>query len=173
VRILVGTGVYLLALSVSLGTAFLLQGYTIRHAFAYETDKALYVSMTPMDPDSLARLAKVAEADPRTRAHLAAQGGEEARFINYVMPWEWSVPEIPMNNIQGHHTPKGWDARKSKIVYTRAVFSRGDLVEGREILRRALRTVPVAEVWIEEGRIARVLDPPRTLFFGPVPVPLF
>jgi protein-S-isoprenylcysteine O-methyltransferase Ste14 len=168
---------WVLAFAVGLGTAlavaFLLRGHMLRSLYAADVGAGVYVSLTPLDTCTVARVARTAEADRRVRALLTTSMSEGARLISYVMPWEWSIPEIPMNNARGHRTPDDVDRRRHKIVYTRAVFSERATARGHDILRLAVRSEPVGEAWIdEEGRVARVLSPPEKGFYGSVPVPL-
>jgi protein-S-isoprenylcysteine O-methyltransferase Ste14 len=168
---------WVLAFAVGLGgalaVAFLLQGHMLRSLFAADVGAGIYVSLAPLDGGTIERAARTAEADRRVRALLAGPVGEGARLIGYVMPWEWRIPEIPMNDARGHRTPDDVDRRRHKIVYTKAVFSGRANARGRNILRLAVRSEALGEAWIdEEGRVARVLNPPETGFYGSVPVPL-
>jgi hypothetical protein len=90
------------------------------------------------------------------------------------MPWEWTVPEIPMNDTEGHRAPDDYDHRRHKVIVTKAVLRGDSMARGLDILRDAVRTESVAEAWLDqEGRVARVLGPPEKTFYGTVPVPLF
>ncbi len=160
------------SLAITLGMALGAQEYSIRHLFTYPTDDAVYVALTEVLGDELQRVADAAGADPRVIERVRGTG-KGSRFVNYVMPWEWAVPEIPMNDVDGHHAPRAFDPRRSKIVYARAVLPPGG-ARSLDIVRRAVRVEPVAEAWIDEsGAVVRVLGPPRKTSYGAVPVPVF
>jgi hypothetical protein len=174
VRLATGALAYATALALALLLAFASQAYTLRHLIAYAAGDAVYLALTPLDAATLQRVAQAAAADRRVRLRLAPVTGQGARLINYVMPWEWAVTEIPMNGVRSHHTPDDYDRGKYKIVYTRAVLPTDATAQGLDILRSAARTEPVGEAWIDdEGRVARVLEPPNEIFYGTVPVPVF
>ncbi len=173
-RIMVGACLYVAVLLLSFGVAFAMQTYTIRHLFAYYGEGSAYIALNRVDRGALQQLAGIATADPRVRDRLGVLGREKVRFINYVMPWEWAVSEIPMNGAREHHTPVDHERGRFKIVYTRAVLRTDRDVQGPDILRYTIRTTPVLEVWIDaEGRVAHVLDPPDLTFYGDVPVPIY
>jgi len=172
-RTLAGALDFVVVLAAALAAAFLLQAHMLGSLFSADVGAGVYVSLTPLDGDTIARAARNADTDPRVRALLAVPATEGARLIGYVMPWEWGVPEIPMNDARGHRTPDDVDRRRHKIVYTRAVFPGRATARGRDILRLAVRSEPLGEAWIDErGRVSRVLTPPEAGFYGSVPVPL-
>jgi protein-S-isoprenylcysteine O-methyltransferase Ste14 len=165
---------YAAALSSALGLTLALQAYTLRHLYTATADDAVYLALTPLAQGELRRVVQRSTADSRVRARLDRVTGPRARFIDYVMPWEWAVPEIPMNELDGHRAPGDYDRRRHKIVITKAVLRGDPAAQGLDILRRAKRTEFVAEAWLDsEGRVTRVLGPPATTFYGVVPVPVF
>lgn len=174
VRVAAGLLTYVTALALAFFIASAIQSYTLRSLFTYHTRNAVYVSLPPIDRGALQRLANKTGADQRVRARLEAGPGERIRFINYVMPWEWSVSEIPMNGARGHNTPSDCDRRRFKIVYTRTLLRTDANVQGLDILRYAIRTEPVTEAWVnEDEQVAQVLGPPAKTVYGTVPVPVF
>jgi protein-S-isoprenylcysteine O-methyltransferase Ste14 len=174
VRVAAGLLTYIAALALAFLIASAVQLYTLGNLFTYQANNAVYVSLLPIDHGTFQRLSNKARADQSVLARLEAVPGERTRFINYVMPWEWSVAEIPMNGAFGHNTPDGYDRRRFKIAYTRALLRTDFNVQGLDILRYTIRNEPVGEAWIDEnGQVARVLGPPTKLFFGTVPVPIF
>jgi protein-S-isoprenylcysteine O-methyltransferase Ste14 len=174
VRVAAGLLTYVIALALALLIASAIQSYTLRNLFTYQAHNAVYVSLPPTDRGTLQRLANKASADHRVLARLEAVPGKETRFINYVMPWEWSVSEIPMNGPRGHNHPGDYDRRRFKVVYTRALLRTDVNVQGLDILRYTIRNEPVGEAWVDEnGQVARVVGPPAKTVYGTVPVPIF
>jgi hypothetical protein len=162
------------ALTLALGLAFGLQAYSLGHLYTYQADDVVYVSLTPVEMATLRKVAQVAASDERVHARIDAATGEGEQLISYVVPLEWEVPEIPMNNVNDHYTPGDYDRRRHKLVFTRAVLRNAARVQGLDILRYAARTEPLVEVWIdEEGRVARVLESSGRTIYGNVPVPAF
>jgi hypothetical protein len=158
----------------ALAFAFVLQTYTLQHLYTVQADGIVYLSLAPLDKPELQRIVQTALDEPRVYTRVNALAGPQTRFIAYVMPWEWEVPEVPMNAVSGHRAPENYDRRRHKVTLNIAVL-RGNLdVQGLDILRQAIRTEPVAEAWIDaEGRVSRVLGPPKKTFYGTLPVPVF
>ncbi len=165
---------YAAASSLTFGLAWAMQGYSVRHLYSYSTDDTVHVALTGRQRDALARIAARTAADPRVLERLGSATEMGSRFIAYVMPWEWVIPEVPMSGAEAHRAPAKFDPRRFRVVYTRAVLSGTRTVKGLDILRYALRVEPVAEVWIdEEGRVSRVIGPPDKTLYRTVPVPVF
>ncbi|MCC6398607.1 MAG: isoprenylcysteine carboxylmethyltransferase family protein [Bacteroidetes bacterium] len=174
VRLVAGVTAYAAVLLLAIGIGFAVQLFTHRHLFTYHAANAVYISLRPLDETTLQRIAQTALSDPRVQERLDLVEANGGRLINYVMPWEWGVTEIPMNGLRGHNTPGDHDPRKHKVVFTRALLRGHAEVHGLDILRHTIRTEPVAEAWIDEsGQVARVLDPPDEVPYGTVPVPVF
>jgi protein-S-isoprenylcysteine O-methyltransferase Ste14 len=173
-RLLAAVSAYSVALTLALGLAFAMQVYSLQHLYTFQVDDAIYISLTPLDLATLQRIARVATYDEQVRARIEATTDDAARLIMYVMPWEWGVTEIPMNDVKDHRAPGDYDRRRHKVVFTRAVLPNDARVQGIDIVRYTVRTEPVAEAWIDEnGAVERVLGPPDRPFYGTVPVPVF
>jgi hypothetical protein len=130
-----------------------------------------------MDPRALSRLVVLASSDPELRARLASAAPGTSRFINYVLPADWYVPEIPMSAPPGadcHHTPKPSDPNRYRIVFTRAELGSHADSLGPEILLFAERRTPVVEAWFDlrQGRLERLADAPTEIPYAGVPMPV-
>jgi protein-S-isoprenylcysteine O-methyltransferase Ste14 len=173
-RLLTGILAFVATAALALGLAFASQAYTLRHLYTDVSDDAVTLSLTPLDAATSKRLVQTATADERVRIPVGEAAGRGARRVVYVLPWEWEVPEIPMNDVTDHHAPADYDRRRHRLVFTQALLRSRSEARGLDILRHAIRTVPLAEAWIDEqGRVARVSGPPEKTFYGTVPVPVF
>jgi protein-S-isoprenylcysteine O-methyltransferase Ste14 len=162
------------ATSLALGAAFVLQTYSLSHLYTYNTEHTVFVSLTPLDKATVERVARTAIADPKMKERIDAAIYSGSRLINYVMPWEWGMSEIPMNNAGCHETPENFIRGRFKVVFTRAMLNSDDDVRGIDIIRSAFRTVPEGEVWVNEaGQVAKFLRPPDKIFYGDAPVPIY
>ena len=158
----------------AIGIGLAVEASCHRHLFTHHADNAVYISLRPLEKTMIQRIAHTASSEPRVQERLDSAERNDGRFINYVMPWEWGVTEIPMNGPRGHNTPGDYDPRKYKVVYTRALMRGHAEARGLDILRYTIRTDPVAEVWIDEcGQVVQVLGPPDEVYYGIVPVPVY
>lgn len=171
-------GGYVLALALATLLAQGIRHHVIDSLYALRTDNSVYLSVARMSEAELARVARIANRAPAVAAAVAA-AGENAKFLNYVVPTEMYVSEIPMTlkegEIFGHSIPENRDPTKYKVIFTQAVFGRGGLPEGGDILRQAVNKYPLVEVWVDlqNKAVEKSLPPPEVPFYGNRQVPLF
>jgi hypothetical protein len=152
--------------------------------YALYSEDAVFISVTEVDERTLEHLVVTALADPEVRTRLARAGsGASTKVINYVLPAELYVSEIPMNPVEGagagahgeHFLPRDYDRSSYRIVFTRAEVRTGDEVEGKGILLNAVRRVPIVEVTIDllQNTVAEIKEPPASVAYEGIPVPLY
>jgi len=101
-----------------------------------------------------------------------------AKFINYVLPGEWHVSEIPMNDVQGgrgHHFPSDYNKNLYKIVFTKADLRTNQDVNGKGLLLNTVKRTPIVEVWLDlsQSKVFKVANPPTIIEYENVPVPIY
>jgi protein-S-isoprenylcysteine O-methyltransferase Ste14 len=132
-----------------------------------------------LDADTIAKLVSIAKAEPRVQSALAQTHDDTTRFINYVMPVDLMVSEVPMHvppgARTGHQSPSTQDQRRYKVIFTQAHFGAAARPEGRTILRRAIHKTALIEVWIDRAtqQVVDVYDPPAEVLYDGIPVPVF
>jgi protein-S-isoprenylcysteine O-methyltransferase Ste14 len=89
--------VYAAVLFVAFGGARRTHDHAVSSVYVHATAVSVYVSLGRLDPDTIAGLARVAAAHPEVQAALGGHAGPDARFINYVMPVDLEVSEVPMH----------------------------------------------------------------------------
>ena len=185
VRLLPGIGsvprallIYAGCLGAALAVGRGLQHLSIRSLTTLYREDSAYVAVSELDRDPLSRVALVAAADPRVAAALRAtrEGGGRA-FINYVLPADAFVPEIPMSAPAGvhcHQASRGQDLTHYRVVFTRVERSRSAQPRGPAILLDAVTRTPVLEAWVDlaGGRVERVAAPIPEARFAGTPVPI-
>jgi hypothetical protein len=116
---------------------------------------------------------KTALEDPDVRRRLDA-AGRPAAFLNYALPAEWAVPEIPMTGRgRGHHHLADYDRGAYRLVFTLAELTRP--ARGSEILLHTASRTPLVEVRLDARRgIVVGIDPPAaSVPYEGIPVPVF
>ena len=177
-RFLAILALYVLVSVAAIALASGLKSWTLDSLYALYNRDAVYISVGKLEKDTLEQIVAIALADSEVQARLES-GQDEAKFINYVLPKEWYVEEIPMNpveGVRGHHYPASHDENLYKVVFTRARLRTEHKVEGKEILLNTVRREPVVEVWIDllQGRVTDIKDITVTRYedMG-IPVPLY
>jgi protein-S-isoprenylcysteine O-methyltransferase Ste14 len=177
-RVAVWTLCYVAALAMAALLGLTAKSHAVANLYAHYTDDAAFVSVGSMVEAEIAEMAEIATRDARVAGALT-EAGEDARFVNYVLPTELYVSEIPMHVPEGtattHTFPSDYDRNRYKIVFTQAEFGPGPLPEPTDIVREALNKKPVVEAWVDRasGRVVQVLPPPAEAFYDGMPVPLF
>jgi protein-S-isoprenylcysteine O-methyltransferase Ste14 len=144
-------------------------------AALYEHDTAV-ISTAYLDHAELDSIYRTARADPEVRRALGQVGG--ARFIVYVVPSEWLLPDLPLDAVApaggGHHVPADFDRTRYKVLFTRARLH-GDAPSGADIVRAAYGRDPliVAHVDAREWKVTSVAAPPPHVQWGDISTPMF
>ena len=177
-------GLWALCFASTLGAAALIgravQSHAVNNLYAHYTEDAAYVSVGAMPEGHITELAELARRDPRVANALdEADDGDTTRFINYILPTEMYVSEIPMHLPPGavttHTLPENPASGRYKIVFTEAAFGPGPHPEAAAIVKEALNKSPIIEAWIDRSarRVVRVFPPPAEAFYDGMPVPIF
>ncbi len=178
-RILSVASVFVLAAAVAIGLASWIRGWAVDSLYTLFTADSAYISLGEIDGSKFRAIVETAGRAKEVRSRLDRSTTDEARyFINYVLPVEWYVSEIPMNPVKGakgHHSPASADENRYKIVYTLARPIAGHAANGRDLLLNTVARTPVMEVSLDlMGREdLRIDEPPDTARYAGIPVPIF
>ncbi len=165
---------YMVVSLVGLGVASFINTLAIDSLYALYTKDAASISVAQIDQSTLKRVMEIAQADPSVQAKLPA----DAKFINYIVPAEWNISEVPMHHrtdVDGHYSPANYDHNLYKIVFTKAELRTNATAEGKEILTSASRRFVVTEVWINlaENKVTEVKGIPAEITYENIPVPVY
>jgi len=179
-RYLAIAGLYLLVAGVSVAMANGLRDFTLKSLYAFYTKEAAYISVAKLDQDNLERIVSIALADKEVRRKIGnSEENKSTKFLNYVIPAEWYVSEIPMKRASsvkgGHHHPADYDQNVFKIVFTKVDLRTEKKTEGKEIILNAIRRTPVAEVKVDlaKNKVSEIDDPVTKIKYENIPVALY
>lgn len=169
---------YIVTVSAAIGVANGLKNWSLDSLYGYYTPHSAYVSISKIDPVTLENIAAIAMQDVAVQNRLAAAiPSRNAKFINYVLPTTWNVPEIPMNPVgAGHHeNPQVYDRSQYRVVITRAEVRSEIQPAGRSILVNTLRRIPLLEIVVDLNRqaVVSIQNPTQDYRYDNVPVPVF
>jgi protein-S-isoprenylcysteine O-methyltransferase Ste14 len=167
---------YTMVLAAGITGASIVETYSLDSLYTYSTAGSVTVSVVKMNPVILQTIVETALSDDDVRKRLTGNG-EGARYLNYVLPAEWYVSEVPMETKEGfyHSQPEDYDRNLCKIIFTRVDLRRADYEGATGFLRQVTRRVPVAEVWIDIGRkrVTEVRNPPPAVKYENIPVAIY
>jgi protein-S-isoprenylcysteine O-methyltransferase Ste14 len=174
-------GLYVLTVIVSMGVARGVQSLALESLYAFYSNGSAYLSVTKMDPDTLERLAEIALANEEVRGRLDEVGDSaNARFLNYVLPIDRYVSEIPMNAVEGaggHHffSSPDHDKNSYKIIFTKADLRAERDSKGKKLFLDIVRRTPVVEVCLDlsQGKVTKIQQPSAIIKYENVPVSVY
>jgi hypothetical protein len=171
---------YLLAAAVSIVAANGVRNYSLKNLYILYTKEAAYISVSKVDQDTLKRIVAIALTDEKVMAKLdCVKDRRTAKFLNYIMPSEWYISEIPMKRLTsangGHYHPAHYDKNLYKIVFTTVDLRTNKEVEGKELILNVVKRIPIAEVKVDltRNRVSEVADPATTIKYENIPVALY
>jgi protein-S-isoprenylcysteine O-methyltransferase Ste14 len=172
-----GIGVlWFVAVPVAVMLGFVLRDHSLaRLAAIYEPNTAV-ISTAYLDRADVDAIYRIARADPEV-ARAVEQPGD-ARFIVYVVPSDWFLPDLPLDPLttsrSGHYVPADFDRTRYKVLFTRARLH-DHTVSGPDIIRAAHGRDPVivAHVDTGEGTVTGVSAPPPHVRWGDISTPMF
>ena len=172
---------YLFSLLVSIGLARGIQSFALDSLYALYSANSVYLSVGRMAPETMEALIGIAGSDVRVRTKVDDTGsGLKAKYLNYLLPADWYISEIPMNmkgEGSGNHFLGLPDSQKDlyKIIYTRAVLKQGMEAEGKDLLLNIVHRVPIVEVWVDLSRrkVIDVKTPPAAGRYEKVLLPIY
>ena len=172
--------VYMVTCIAAIALANGLRTWSLNNLYTLDTRGAVYLSVSKADPNTLKRIIDIALSNPDVSGRLKSEKEcDDLKFVNYILPAEWYVSEIPMNPVEGthggHFHPARYDRTLYKIIFTRAELRTGQAAEGKDILVKTKKRRPVVEVTVDlsRERVSRITAPPTTTKYENIPVPVF
>jgi protein-S-isoprenylcysteine O-methyltransferase Ste14 len=89
---------YLSTLAISLGLAMGIQTFSLNRLYLYTAGNTAYLSVSRLEEEQLKQIAEIAIDNEEVQARLnQKQMGMNTNSLNYVIPAEWYISEIPMH----------------------------------------------------------------------------
>lgn len=170
---------FILTLFAGVGIARGLNSLTLNSLYAFYTNDSAYVSVSKIEQDKLENAIKIASANEEVKIRLEKAGGNQnTKFLNYVLPGEWYVPEIPMNGINGvvrHNNPQNYDKNMYKVIFNKADMRANQEASGKDIISNVAKREPVVEVWIDvaERKVVKIQEMPEKIMYENIPVAVY
>ncbi|HAK60139.1 MAG TPA: hypothetical protein DCO77_07115 [Nitrospiraceae bacterium] len=179
-RIAVSVVLYIVLVTMAVGLGMVLRNYSLSCLSSLYMNDTAVLSPALLTDTELRTAFHTAKQSKSVRARLN-NAAESARFLVYVVPIEWRLPDLPMEVEQkghrghrGHHVSTDFDRRLYKVLFTRA-RTHAPAMTGKDIVKKAYGRDPIilAKVNIETRRIIGVETPPPHVRWGDIPTPLF
>lgn len=179
-RVGIGLLMYALTLTLALALAFVLRDYSLSKISTYYSGNSATIAAAYLPEVELKRIVDMALNDPRIAERLGSAGNGSAQpSLNYVVPTEWYLADIPMEaipeEIHGHHQPDDYDRTRYKVLFTEARLRTAAPVRGEEIITQTYGRKPIVLAYVDTaaGRVTEIVTPPEHVRWGDIPTPLF
>ncbi|MFZ5642879.1 MAG: methyltransferase family protein [Bacillota bacterium] len=177
-RLISVLALYIFLTATAIGMANLLKSYSLDNMYTFFTADSATISVSKVEESTLKRIGELALSSGEVQNKIKNKPGADSKLLNYVLPADWYVPEIPMNEIGpglGHHFPENYNKSLYKIIITRANLINSENAQGKDIILRATGRIPLIEVTVDlsQNKILKINDPPAKIRYENVPTPLF
>lgn len=178
-RLFVVLGTYLLYLTTFLILGIALRNYALSHIATYSTNQLVAVSVARLDRETLREVVEIASNCPEVQ--LALGNGSSSRLLLYVVPREWTIPELGMigtkdehdmvSNPGTHGNSPEFDRTALVVLFTEPIMPSHQL----NILESALSYSPILEAFVDlKGhRVVSIKERTDKGKWEGIPVPIF
>jgi len=107
------------SVAVAVGAGMLLRDWSLTRIAAIFAEDTAVISTAYIGDEDLEASYRIARSDPRVQDLLGQTPA--ARFIVYVVPSEWFLPDLPLDTVNlpgGHHVPPAFDHCKRPADHT-------------------------------------------------------
>ncbi len=173
-RLVAALGVYALVVGASVAAGFGLRDYALKEITAWYSEDSVVLSPALLSAAELRSAYRTATEDPRVQRAL--EPSAHAKRIVYVVPEAWSLADLPLDagpEAGGHHTPRDFDRRHYKLLFSRARAHRD--ASGAAILKTAYGLEPILRVSVDiaAAEVTAIESPPRHVIWGDILTSLF
>lgn len=185
-RIVATLFLFLSVISLSLIAAFGLRNYSIATISTLYTKDAATISTLLINQAEMEKILEIALKYPDVQRRLTQAGyGAGEKFLNYIVPLDWVVPDLPLDSasdsIHGHSQSEQFNRDEYKVLFTIAELSKEksitkvEQIEGADIIKHTLSRTPIIVVKLNKatGEILGLETPPSYVLWGDISTPLF
>lgn len=165
---------YMAVSILSVLTANVIKDISINSLIAVYNGNSAFVSVIKYERKSLEKIVNTVLADYNVRLRLKSDS-TGTKYINYVLPSEMYVSEIPMNPTADlnadHFMPKEYNGSIGKIVFTKVKNN----YKGKDLFAHSSKRIPVMEVFVDvkNNKVIKIIEPCRNNNYAGIPMPVF
>jgi hypothetical protein len=180
-HILAILGLYAATLLIVVGLAGGLRSVSLNAVTTVYAPNSAALAAIPLDNARVNQILQIAENDERVRQRRAGLAGSTGvKLVNYVLPDEWYLGDIPMNmggHDEGHIEPENYNPNLYKVIFMQATVSptAGD-VQGKELVLHTIQRIPLFEARVDlaQNKVIEMVEIPlESIRWQGFPTPLF
>ncbi len=167
-------GLYTAVMAIAIMTAFQVRNYALTTISAAYFNRSAVISISRMAPETIEKIWRIALKRPEVNMVIH----QDVNYLNYVLPAEWYLSDLPMSipdGVHGHHRPDAFSADRFKLIITRAHDADNKPMIKEDIIKRTCSRSALLEVYIDtaKGKVVDIRRPPGNVRWGNIPTPLF
>ncbi|OEH85013.1 hypothetical protein BHU72_07450 [Desulfuribacillus stibiiarsenatis] len=180
-RIAVIFAIYIITVIGAIGLARMLDNMTLNSLYTYYTVDAAYISISEIDEQKMKKIIEIVTSNKQVLKMLERTNDEDkTKYLNYILPKEWYVSEIPMKGIDGregvtpHLSPRDYDRDLYKVIFIKAEIRGETEAIGKDIITRVSNLTPIMEVWVNtaSGEVSLVEELTQRFYIN-IPVAIY
>jgi uncharacterized membrane protein len=170
---------YVLVTAMALLVAVGIEMLSIKQLYSYSNTEGTWLSIYRTDDAEFKKISGLIRSSGSIDSLILHKAAGKNEMINYVLPAEMYISEIPMMKPDGEECHVGseqYDHSNLKIIITRGIHRKADwTLTGSRIIQHALTLQPIAEVWVDTKSltISKIIDLPESERYTNIPEPVF
>ena len=168
-RILAICFLYIVIMAATLSFGNAVRNYSISNIASYSDNDSFVLSLTDLNRDEIKNIYEITLSSGEVRAKVLS----DKKYLVYILPEAWHIPELPASFKPEHVTPKDYDRNLYKALITEAIVQ-NEAATGNDLFKSAIGFDPsiLAFVNVKEKSVTRTMNPPTSKWAG-IAVPLF
>ncbi len=170
---------YALVTTIAIMAAIGIEMLSIRHLYSYSDSEGTWLSIYKTEEIEFKKLSGLIQSSGTIDSLIMHKAAGKNELINYVLPAEMYISEIPMIKPDGEacHVEAGqYDHSNTKIIITKGIHGKaGRILKNNRLVQHTLTLQPITEVWVDTKSftISKIIDLPESERYSNIPEPVF
>jgi hypothetical protein len=165
---------YLVVLYAGIESIELVEAKSINSLYKYSNGDSVTVSVTQMPPKRIKAVIGTVMSDKEVQKLIDSKD-KDAKFLNYVLPGEWYIPELPMQKRGNgdHFQPADYNRNLYKIIFNKAELRPN--YQGKPFLTQVVKRTPIVEVLVDVSnqKVVSIKNPPSSVMYDNIPEAIY
>ncbi len=170
---------YAVVTAIALLVAIGIEIFSIKQLYSCSSAEGTWLSIYKTEEVEFTKLSGLIQSSGTIDSLIMHKAAGKNKLINYVLPADMYISEIPMIKPDNEACHVGSERDKSsdiKIIITRGIHRKADrTLAGNSLIQHALTLQPIAEVWVDTKSltISKIIDLPESERYANIPEPVF
>ena len=179
---------YIITMSATIFSAYVLRNHTISKMSTVHGKNYVAVSVTQMTPESVKKTVDIVFKNPDVKKEMTELFSEDEKMILYLLPQNWIVSELGMDNVtdvhspdrgkpqirpSSHGNPKDNTPMKKRVIVSLAKLTMGS--NSRGILHNLKQQIPklYVDIDLKTKKVTNIIANLSEGIYRDIPVPVY